>query len=119
MQAIHRYKIAIYVPSNGAISFERLSAECNLNLSDLKRLLRLIMTRSIFCEPQVGYVAHTTASRLLKNDPQARDFSGIICDERFPASAQVGYRPRFMPHNDNAYLTYTTDSERFANFRTI
>jgi hypothetical protein len=53
------------------------------------------MTKSIFCEPQVGMVAHTDTSRLLVDNPQARDFSGIICDERFPSSAQVEF---FQPH---------------------
>ncbi|PVH97041.1 S-adenosyl-L-methionine-dependent methyltransferase, partial [Periconia macrospinosa] len=89
MQAIHRYRIASHVPNHDMVSFENLSELCKLNVFDLRRILRLVMTRTVFCEPRVGFVAHTAASRLLKDDPQARDFSGIICDERFPSSAQA------------------------------
>ncbi len=89
MQAVHRYQIAFHVPVKGTIAFGKLSEKCGLNTIDLKRLLRLLMTRTVFCEPSADMVAHTAASLLLRNNPQARDFSGIICDERFPSSAQV------------------------------
>ena len=37
----------------------------------------------------MGIVAHTTISRLLAQDKHLRDYVGMICEERFPASARV------------------------------
>jgi hypothetical protein len=89
MQAIHRFRIASCFHFAETISFEELSDRCGLNVVDLKRLLRLTMTRHIFTEPRPGYVSHTASSRLLAENKHVRDISGIICEERFPASAKV------------------------------
>ncbi|KAF2805109.1 S-adenosyl-L-methionine-dependent methyltransferase [Mytilinidion resinicola] len=89
MQAVHRYQIAAYIDSHETIPFEELSKRSGLNLVDLRRILRLVMTRRVFCEPRPDHVAHTAASWLLVEDSRVRDLSGIICDERFPASARV------------------------------
>jgi hypothetical protein len=71
------------------IPFEELSFRCGLNLIDLKRVLRLAMTRHVFVEPKAGFVSHTAATRLLREDERIGSFSGIIAEERFPASAKV------------------------------
>jgi hypothetical protein len=89
MQAIHRFQIASCFHFTETISFEELSDRCGLNVIDLKRLLRLVMTRHIFTEPRPGYVSHTASSRLLAENKHVRDFSSTICEERFPASAKV------------------------------
>lgn len=89
MQTIHRFKIYHCFDWNEIISYEELSDRCGLNVIDLKRLLRLAMTRRVFHEPRPGYVGHTASSRLLAENKRVRDFSGIICEERFPASAKV------------------------------
>ncbi|KAJ5728992.1 S-adenosyl-L-methionine-dependent methyltransferase [Penicillium malachiteum] len=70
------------------ISFEELSSRCGLNIIDLKRVLRLVMTRHVFAEPKSGFVAHTATTRLLHEDDRIRAFSGIIADELFPASSK-------------------------------
>lgn len=90
LQAIHRFRIYHCFDWNDIISYEELSDRCGLNIVDLKRLLRLAMTRRVFCEPRPGYVGHSASSRLLAENKRVRDFSGIISEERFPASAKVG-----------------------------
>ncbi|KAJ5100514.1 S-adenosyl-L-methionine-dependent methyltransferase [Penicillium angulare] len=88
MQVIHRYQIAQCFSPSETITFEELSSRCGLNVIDLKRVLRLVMTRHVFAEPKAGFVAHTAATRLLRDDDRIRAFSGIIAEERFPASAK-------------------------------
>ncbi|KAJ5947536.1 S-adenosyl-L-methionine-dependent methyltransferase [Penicillium verhagenii] len=68
INVIHRYRIAEVFPPSEIISFEELSSRCGLNIIDLKRVLRLAMTRHIFAEPKSGFVAHTAATRLLHDD---------------------------------------------------
>ncbi|KAI7978246.1 hypothetical protein EIK77_005873, partial [Talaromyces pinophilus] len=86
---IHRYRIAQCFDPGEIITFDELSSRCGLNIIDLKRVLRLVMTRHVFSEPMAGFVAHTAATRLLYEDDRIRSFSGIICEERFPASAKA------------------------------
>ncbi|KAB8231626.1 S-adenosyl-L-methionine-dependent methyltransferase [Aspergillus alliaceus] len=88
MQVIHRYRIAQCFQPGEIVSFEELSSRCGLNVIDLKRVLRLAMTRHVFSEPKCDFVAHTAATRLLAEDERTRSFSGIICEERFPSSAR-------------------------------
>ena len=47
------------------------------------------MTNHIFREPRAGVVAHTALSRVLAQDLRLRDYIGMVCEERFPASARV------------------------------
>ena len=89
LQAINRYKIASSFGIHEQVTFEALSAACQLNIEDLRRILRYAMTDHIFCEPQPGVVAHTAASRLLAENALIRDFVGNVCEVRFPASART------------------------------
>ncbi len=89
LQAIYRYKIDLSFGIHEEVSFETLSARCGLNVVDLRRVLRYAMTSHIFCEPQVGIVTHTALSQVLVEDPRVRDYVGMVCEERFPASARV------------------------------
>ncbi|OGM41476.1 hypothetical protein ABOM_010075 [Aspergillus bombycis] len=89
MQVIHRYRIAQCFRHGEIIVFDELSGRCGLNVIVLKRILRLAMTRHVFSEPKCDFVAHTAATRLLVEDERTRSFSGIICEERFPASTRV------------------------------
>ncbi|KAL4779051.1 S-adenosyl-L-methionine-dependent methyltransferase [Aspergillus varians] len=89
MQLIHQYRIAQCFGPEEIIPFDELSRRCGLNVLDLTRVLRLVMTRHIFSEPSCGFVAHTAATRLLLEDDRIRSFSSIICEERFPASAKT------------------------------
>ncbi|KAL4985865.1 S-adenosyl-L-methionine-dependent methyltransferase [Aspergillus falconensis] len=89
MQVVHRYRIAQCFPPSETISFDELSRRCGLNLIDLKRVLRLLMTRHVFSETERDFVAHTAATALLHDDASIRAYSGIICEERFPASART------------------------------
>ncbi|KAI9694159.1 MAG: hypothetical protein M1822_003430 [Bathelium mastoideum] len=89
LQAIYRYNVAGAFGPNEEITFSALSEAVGLNVVDLKRIMRLAMTRRIFQEPRPGVVSHTAASRLLQEDSRAHAFAGIVTEERFQASAKA------------------------------
>ena len=90
MQTIYKYNIPNKVPLNGEISFPELAAKCELYEPDLRRILRFAMVyHHVFQERNVGYVAHTAASRRLVEDPHAMDALGSQFDEAWQAFAHV------------------------------
>lgn len=52
---------------------------------DIRRILRHGMTRHIFSELRVGYVAHTAISHLLAEDEQQRAVAPTVNDVLWPA----------------------------------
>lgn len=89
-QAVYNYDIARRVPFHGEISFEELAGACNLNVVDLRRILRFAMTfHHIFQEPRTGMVKHSAASRKLAEDPLARAALGYTVNEVWPSFAHV------------------------------
>lgn len=89
LHVIYHFSIHTHVPINGDISFTNLAQECKLPEKDVQRIVRHAMTNFIFCEPKTGYVAHTSASRLLVDNPVLTALVGIGLEERFPASHQM------------------------------
>ena len=90
IQAVHNYDIARKVPLHGEISYEELAVACNLNVVDLRRVLRFAMTwHHIFQEPRTGMVKHSAASRKLAEDPLARAALGYTVNEVWPSFAHV------------------------------
>ena len=90
LQAIYRYDIATKVPLTGKIAFAELSQSCGLQEVDVRRILRFAMSwHRCFCEPELGFVAHTAASRKLAEDSLMRDGLGLMFDECWPSYARV------------------------------
>ncbi|PYI03401.1 putative O-methyltransferase [Aspergillus sclerotiicarbonarius CBS 121057] len=84
--AVHRFKIASFVPVDSAISFGDLADKCGLLEHDVKCIVRYTAVHHrLFCEPAKGYVAHTAASRLLAEDPIAGHLMVLHYDECWPA----------------------------------
>ncbi|KAI4234726.1 MAG: hypothetical protein LQ349_003616 [Xanthoria aureola] len=88
LQAVYRYEIDQKLDVTEELSFETLSSRCGLNVIDLRRILRYAMTYFLFREPRPGFVAHTSLSKALAQDVRLRNYIGVACEERFPASAQ-------------------------------
>ena len=91
------------VPLNGEISFPELAAKCELYEPDLHRILRFAMVyHRVFRERNVGYVAHTAASRRLVENAHAMDALGSQFDEVWQAFAHVRNerirRSSILPH---------------------
>ena len=79
------------MPIGGEISFEDLAKQCNLQMIDVRRLLRFAMVyHRVFQEKRPGYVSHSAASRNLAEEPQAMMGLGLMFDEGTQAYAKVG-----------------------------
>lgn len=83
--AIYHFEIANHVPIDGEISFEETAQKVGMALRDFKMIVRYAMTNFIFCEPRPGYIAHTAASRVLKENCLISSLMGMGSDELFPA----------------------------------
>ena len=86
---IYRYNVPKYVPSEGQISYKDLARACGLEEKLLRRFVQHVMLSQIFIEPEAGYVAHSSLSRLLKDDPEAMDTIGFLIEDLNPASMKV------------------------------
>jgi 6-hydroxytryprostatin B O-methyltransferase len=67
LRYINRFSVAKGVPTDKTISYSTLADKLGVNESQLKRVLRYVMTKGIFAEDD-GAVAHTITSRLLLNE---------------------------------------------------
>ena len=97
MQIIYRYKITAAVPIEQGTSYEGISAQCGLEVSQLRRFLRYAMTCHIFREDN-GIVCHSAASRALVQEPFLNDWMGMITEEVWPSAISVrasSLSPRF------------------------
>lgn len=89
LRFIYYYGIPQYVPTDGEISFEEIARVGNLDQSLVRRFLQHAMMNRIFQEPRPGYVQHTAASRMLRDDPEAMDAVGFLVEELHPSSTKV------------------------------
>lgn len=90
LEAIYRWHIPRHVPLDGEISFHELAGLINMSEPNLRRIIRFaIAYHRVFREPQVGYVAHSAASRLLVTDVSSFDALGFMFDESVQAFARV------------------------------
>lgn len=79
LQIINHYNIATLVPSTGQVSISELAATCNLPSDILTRVLRQAMTFHVFMEPEVGFIAHTEASREIPHLSPLLSYQLEIC----------------------------------------
>lgn len=89
LHAIYIFKIAQAVPSTGSISYEQAATQIHalsgyeIAVSELRRLLRLAVANNLFCEPQVGHVAHNCSSRVLLKDEALASWIGMFTEDLF------------------------------------
>ena len=79
LQIINRYSIAMKVPESGQIPYEELALRCDLPKDILIRILRQAMTYGAFCEPQIGYIAHTDVSQAIPSLSPMLSYQLDIC----------------------------------------
>lgn len=83
--AIYHFKIGDYVPVNGDTTFEEVAEKAGMALRDFQMVVRYAMTNFIFHEPRPGIIAHTAASRVLKENRLIASMMGMFTNEIFPA----------------------------------
>ncbi|KAF3931385.1 O-demethylpuromycin-O-methyltransferase [Dactylella cylindrospora] len=89
LHVITHFKIAEVVPLEGDISYADVGQAINLPELKVRQVLRLAMTNRLFYEPRHGYVAHTAASKLLKDDPLMKNWVSYNTDDLAPASLKL------------------------------
>ncbi|KAK0663249.1 O-methyltransferase gsfB [Lasiodiplodia hormozganensis] len=88
LQAVYNFGIPQAVPLDRDISFDDLATAVNVDVVNVKRIVRHAITNRVFCEPRPGYVAHTAASMALL-DPTMNDWVGLCSSDFFPAAART------------------------------
>ncbi len=78
---MYHFKIAEAVPIEGDISYIDLSKKVNVDVTNLRRLVRHAIANHIFREPRAGYVEHTASSRLLAEDAQLQAWVGFFSED--------------------------------------
>jgi hypothetical protein len=78
------------VPPGGMISYNEIAKQTDLDEPTVRRLLRHAMTLHIFQEPELGMVAHTNASKLLR-EPGPNAFMSFHPEIAGPSTVKVGY----------------------------
>ena len=69
-------------------SYAELSEACNINETDLRRLLRHAMSNHVF-EELDGLAPHTAASRPLAENEALGNMVGMLTHEMFPSATRV------------------------------
>jgi hypothetical protein len=83
--AVSKFKIADAVPADGEAPFEKVSKLCGMDLRDFQMIVRYAMTNFVFREPRPNFIAHTAASRVLRDNKLIRALAGMGVHEVFPA----------------------------------
>lgn len=131
LQAVYHFKIAQAVPLHKEISYLDLAEKVNLDPVNLRRLVRHAITNHIFREPRPGYVAHTSSSRLLAEDPQLQAWIGFFSEDlwlpiahtvdamdKWPGSQEpreTGFQIANRT-NDNFFEVFAKDPERLKRY---
>lgn len=79
--AIYFFKLADYVPLNGEASFQEDTQKAGMALRDFQMVVCYAMTNFIFHEPRPGFIAHTVASKVLKENRLTVSLMGMFTDE--------------------------------------
>ncbi|KAL8635590.1 MAG: hypothetical protein Q9228_006931 [Teloschistes exilis] len=79
LELINHYSIASHVPLDGQISFQELAQLCDLPCDLLTRILHQSMTYNVFCEPEIGFIAHTPISKIIPSYSALLDYQFKIC----------------------------------------
>ncbi|KAH6883220.1 S-adenosyl-L-methionine-dependent methyltransferase [Alternaria rosae] len=97
------------VPAHGNILLEDLAKYAGVDLDRTSRIVRLLITESIFREPTHGYVAHSPSSYFLHHDEEIRSTVHYTVDEMLKAASSTADNVKASPLEYNSALTpFTT-----------
>ncbi|KAL9008751.1 MAG: hypothetical protein Q9173_006154 [Seirophora scorigena] len=118
-QAIVRFGLASsFPPGQDEATFAEMAASSGLPEAHVRRLLRHAMTFRIFQEPRQGTVRHTSASKMLAENPLLRQWTGMISEELWPAAtkamhALTKWPGSEEPNNTGFNIAHNTDATIF------
>lgn len=115
MHAVSKWDIAAKIPLGGEVSFADLAQKCEVHETDIRRILRYVMTfHRLFCEPRPGYVAHSLASRVLAEEPLLRQGLWLLGEDSYHSSAYITqamdkFKDNQEPNNTGFQLAHGTE----------
>lgn len=98
---LYQHQIASHVPSNGSVSYSDLAERCELDESDLRRIVRSAISLKVFEEHPTGYVRHNAVSAALVT-PSAHDAVGFFVQEFTPAALKLPETLKRFPGSQKA-----------------
>ncbi|KAF2205447.1 putative O-methyltransferase [Delitschia confertaspora ATCC 74209] len=99
LRFIYNHNIPAHVPLDGDISFSTIAKSAGVDEVLLRRFLQHAMINRIFAETRPGYVRHTAASRILRQDSEAMDTIGFLVEDLAPASLKVNEAHQKWPNS--------------------
>ena len=66
-----------------------IAERCSLEVSDVRRLLRVASANYIFKETRKGFIVHTAISQQLVQMPSMFHWMGYVCDELWPSEVRT------------------------------
>lgn len=69
------------MPLSGDISFVEIAQQSGLPEGLVRRFIQHAVANRIFVEERAGFIKHTAATRLLKQDSEAMDTLGFLLED--------------------------------------
>ncbi|PQE28278.1 O-methyltransferase protein [Rutstroemia sp. NJR-2017a BBW] len=115
---IYKHNLATLVPESTGTTFEIIAKERGLDINDVQRFLRVAISYHIFSEPQIGYVVHSAASRLLVDNFMLEAWIMNIAEEFWPSlsrtvDATIKWPGSEEPNESGYSIAYHTDENPF------
>nr|XP_036579355.1 o-methyltransferase [Colletotrichum truncatum]KAF6786902.1 o-methyltransferase [Colletotrichum truncatum] len=105
IQVALEFNFFTLVPAEGQISLEELAKRSGVDLDRTSRVVRLLVTESIFKEPTPGYISHNPSSYLLYKDEEIRSTLQYTTDEMLKAASSTADNVRASPDAYDSALT--------------
>ena len=131
LRFLHENAVFAHIPDNESITFSSLATATNLDEVLLRRFLHHAMINGFTQELEPGYVSHTSASRLWKNDQGMRDTASFLLNDIAPGAQFVTQAHAKWPNSaepnetgfniaentsDPFYINLAKDKERSRRF---
>ncbi|KAF2176818.1 S-adenosyl-L-methionine-dependent methyltransferase [Zopfia rhizophila CBS 207.26] len=89
LQAVHRYRIAFNIGLNESVQYEELAKRCDIDVDDLKRIVRTAIANHLFLEPEKGVVTHSAISKLIVGIPVVDTWMGHFTDDVWTSGVRM------------------------------
>ena len=107
LRAVHEFEIAHKLEPDEQVAFGELAARCNMDESDLRRVLRACMAWQIFDEPRRGMPAHNAVSLAIAKVPFLTNQIGGCLSVLAPAALRgVEQMQKWPGSQDPAHTAY-------------
>ncbi|KAL8729373.1 MAG: hypothetical protein Q9166_004766 [cf. Caloplaca sp. 2 TL-2023] len=119
LQAIYQFRLANAFPNGKEeASFDEIAQISGFPRSKIQRILRHAISYRIFCEPRIGIVAHTAASKYLATTPLMYEWIGMVTEEMWPAASKtvealIRWSNSDEPNQSGFNIAHNTDETVF------